>query len=338
MVPDRKAQDLRAAAGYAQRRDLQEAGQTLEDAVRGGTPALHRRGRAPAAAAHEGVPGLQVPPPQEGAEAGAQKCHTRQEGEKVRSSRQPPQRFQQQRHRAYDAAPRPQRPRATAPQPPQSHHLHQGAPVPGAQGRQQGHHRASPAAGVVHADAVRATTPQCRRQSAVQPLVRHARLSGERFFLRRGVLHGADAPATPRAARGRHRLAHRRQDGAHGRGRGDREGGAAGDRVRDGGDGGPVVQPGGPGVAHPDGPAALAWRLPRRPGDSHRRPGHVRRGQFQLGVASRVLLHAGRLRHAVRHRSPLQRLGRLQLQSDKLLNSGAVSSFRVGAAGRSRKA
>lgn len=56
---------MRAAAGHAQRGDLQAAGQTLEAAVRRGTATVHRGGGTAASDAPAGVPRLQVPSAQE---------------------------------------------------------------------------------------------------------------------------------------------------------------------------------------------------------------------------------------------------------------------------------
>lgn len=66
VVADRAEEDLRGAAGDAQRRDQQEAGQDVEDAVRHREEAVRRRGGEAASAAHPAVPGLQVQAAEEG--------------------------------------------------------------------------------------------------------------------------------------------------------------------------------------------------------------------------------------------------------------------------------
>ena len=54
------AEDHRPEPGRPQRGDLQEPGQGVAGALRGGEAALHRRGGAAETAAPEGVPRLQV--------------------------------------------------------------------------------------------------------------------------------------------------------------------------------------------------------------------------------------------------------------------------------------
>lgn len=79
LVADRAQENMRADAGHAQRGDQQEPGPRVEDAQRRGAPALHRRGGAPAPAAHARVPRLQVPAAQEAHQARPARRRRRQE-------------------------------------------------------------------------------------------------------------------------------------------------------------------------------------------------------------------------------------------------------------------
>ena len=60
LVPAGAEEDHREEPGRPQRGDLQEPGQGVAGALRGGEAALHRRGGAAETAAPEGVPRLQV--------------------------------------------------------------------------------------------------------------------------------------------------------------------------------------------------------------------------------------------------------------------------------------